>query len=140
MTSRIPQFAFTILVGLASIVLSCCSSASEPTLETMGDKVRVIEAIYSPSSFSDSCELLENSVRQVLRQAPEDLGVYQLANKIELKVTVVAQGEKAFEAKDCSVHELLHRFGSAWGVTVTVKANTISIEGIKKEGHPNRQP
>lgn len=120
-----------LLLCLFALRLALCMPASEQTIELASDHVSVVEAIYASSTFTESCELLEHTIRQALINAPEDLAVYHLRKKLELKVDAASLEKKRFEARNCTIRELLRQFADTWNVDAIIKANTITISPRK---------
>ncbi|MBB5035715.1 hypothetical protein [Prosthecobacter vanneervenii] len=96
------------------------------TLESVADHVRVPETRYAPASFTESCAMLEATIRQALVHA-EHPDANTLSRRVVLKATTAPEGARAFTAADCTLRELLSRFASTWNISASFSGNQILL-------------
>lgn len=98
------------------------------TLESIADHVRVPETRYAPASFTESCAMLEATIRQALVHA-EHPDANTVSRHVVLKATTAPEGARAFTAANCTLRELLSRFASTWNVSARLRGNQILLSG-----------
>ena len=98
------------------------------TLETLCDKVGVLQTNYGPSSFTDSCALLESTLRQALLHT-EDPQTDAARGHPTLQATVAPAGSIPFNMSGpdltCTIRETVRQFAATWKVAAIISGDQI---------------
>jgi hypothetical protein len=134
-----PRSSLTIITLVLMIFsLGIGQAAPKATLETLCDKVGILQTRYAPASFEESSALLESTIRQALLNS-EIPQAEAVRLRLTLKSAVSPPGSLPFSvstpALTCSIRELVRQFAATWKIAATISGDQILFQRL-----PPNQP